>query len=718
MDVTPLLEKIKHYLPPEKIALVEAAYQFAAKAHEGQVRKSGDPYLEHPLETAIILADLQLDASTLAAALLHDVTEDCGIPLSEIESKFGHEVSRLVEGVTKLSKLSWRRTAEDKKNSQAENLRKMLIAMAEDLRVVFIKLADRLHNMRTLSALSHEKRRTIARETLDIYAPLAHRLGIWEVKWQLEDLSFRYLEPQQYRKIANLVAGRRKEREDYITETTRTLEQELEKASIKAKVLGRPKHIYSIYNKINKDATQGKDFGDIHDLFALRVLVDTIPDCYKALGVIHNLWRPMPEEFSDHIANPKDNGYQSLHTTVLSRGTTPLEVQIRTYDMHRIADYGIAAHWRYKESGKPDAHFEDKIAWLRQLTEWQGDLDSEQFLESLKTDVFIDQVFVYTPKGEIKALPKGATPLDFAYLIHTELGHRCIGTKVNGKLVPLNHELKNGDIVEIMVTKADKGPSLDWLNPDLGYVQTSHGKEKVRQWFNKQERTLNIERGRQVLEREVKRLGISLPNTEDVARLFNCETYDDVLASIGSGGITAHHLTQKILGEPEPPPIVAKVLPAEKPNILGIQVLGVGDLLTRLAACCNPLPGDDIIGFITRSQGISVHRKDCPNIASLKERERLIEVKWGQVHEVYPVNVEIEAWNRVGVLRDIAAVIAEENVNISTITTEEHGDASSVFLTLNISDISQLTHLLSRVRSVRGVISATRSSHTKAAINS
>ncbi len=538
MDVTPLLEKIKHYLPPEKVALVEAAYQFAAKAHEGQVRKSGDPYLEHPLETAIILADLQLDASTLAAALLHDVTEDCGIPLSQIEGKFGHEVSRLVEGVTKLSRLSWRRTAEDKKNSQAENLRKMLIAMAEDLRVVFIKLADRLHNMRTLSALSHEKRRTIARETLDIYAPLAHRLGIWEVKWQLEDLSFRYLEPQQYRKIANLVAGRRKEREDYITETTRTLEQELEKASIKAKVLGRPKHIYSIYNKINKYATQGKDFGDIHDLFALRVLVDTIPDCYKALGVIHNLWRPMPEEFSDHIANPKDNGYQSLHTTVLSRGTTPLEVQIRTYDMHRIADYGIAAHWRYKESGKPDAHFEDKIAWLRQLTEWQGDLDSEQFLESLKTDIFIDQVFVYTPKGEIKALPKGATPLDFAYLIHTELGHRCIGTKVNGKLVPLNHELKNGDIVEIMVTKADKGPSLDWLNPDLGYVQTSHGKEKVRQWFKKQERTLNIERGRQVLEREVKRLGISLPNTEDMARLFNCETYDDVLASLGSGGIT------------------------------------------------------------------------------------------------------------------------------------------------------------------------------------
>ncbi len=719
MDATPLIEKAKQYLPQEKLALIEAAYQFAAKAHEGQVRKSGAPYLEHPVETASILADLQLDASTLAAALLHDVTEDCKVPLSEIEAKFGPEISKLVEGVTKLSRLSWHRSAADKKNSQAENLRKMLIAMAEDLRVIFIKLADRLHNMRTLSPLSPEKRRHIARETLDIYAPLAHRLGIWEVKWQLEDLSFRYLEPQQYRQVAKLVSARRTERENYMAETTRTLEQELEKAAVKAKVFGRAKHIYSIYNKINKYAAQGKDFGDIHDLFALRILVDTVPDCYKALGVIHNLWHPLPEEFSDYIANPKDNGYQSLHTTVLLRGTTPLEVQIRTYEMHRIADYGVAAHWRYKESGKPDIQFEDKIAWLRQLIEWQSELDSEQFLESLKTDVFSDQVFAYTPKGEIKALPRGATPLDFAYRIHTELGHRCIGTKVNGKLVPLNHELKNGDIIEIMVTKADRGPSLDWLNPDLGYVKTSHAKEKIRQWFKKQERTLNIERGRQLLEREVKRLGIILPNTDDIARLMNYETYDDFLAAIGSGGVTAHQLVLKLTEEPEEPPLpVAKVLPSEKPNILGIQVLGVGDLLTRLGVCCNPLPGDDIIGFITRSQGITVHRKDCPNIINLKEKERLIEVKWGKVHEVYPVNIEIETWNRVGVLRDIAAVIAEENINISTINVEEHGDTSFMFFVLDINNMIQLNHILSKIRSVRGVINAARSSRTKAAINS
>jgi guanosine-3',5'-bis(diphosphate) 3'-pyrophosphohydrolase len=718
MDANLLFEKARQYLPPEKIALVEEAYKFASKAHEGQKRKSGDPYLEHPLETAMTLADLQLDASTLAAALLHDVTEDCGIPLSQIENKFGPEVRRLVEGTTKLSKLNLQSTVTDRENSQAENLRKMLIAMAEDLRVVFIKLADRLHNMRTLAPLSTERRNSISRETLEIYAPLAHRLGIWEVKWQLEDLAFRYLEPDEYHQIARLVAARRTEREDFIADTTKKLEQELAKVNIKAKVFGRPKHIYSIYNKIHKYAGQGKDFGDIHDLFALRVLVDTIPDCYKALGVIHNLWHPIPEEFNDYIANAKTNGYQSLHTTVLSKGTTPLEIQIRTYEMHRIADYGIAAHWRYKETGKADEHFEDKISWLRQLIEGQGELDSEQFMESLKTDIFTDQVFVYSPKGEIKALPRGATPLDFAYRIHTTLGHRCIGTKVNGKLVHLNHELKNGDIVEIMVTKADRGPSLDWLNPDMGYVKTSHARGKIRQWFKKQERALNIERGQQLLDREVRKSGISLPNNEEVAQLFSCESHDDFLASIGSGVINAHQLTLKLAGEPEPPPVIARVLPSEKPNILGIQVLGVGDLLTRLGACCNPLPGDDIIGFITRSQGITVHRNDCPNIVNLKEKERLIGVQWGQVHEVYPVNIEIDAWNRVGVLRDITAVIAEENINISSVKIEERGDTSLMSFILDVGDMAQLNRLLSKVRSVRGVISAIRSSQSRAAINS
>jgi len=718
MDISSLITRIKQYLPPEKVALVEAAYKFALDAHQGQVRKSGDPYSDHPLQTAITLADLQLDAATLTAALLHDVPEDCGVPLTKIEAEFGSEVSKLVDGTTKLSRLSWRRGEASKRESQAQNLRKMLIAIAEDLRVVFIKLADRLHNMYTLGALSTEKRRSIAQETLEIYAPLAHRLGIWQLKWQLEDLAFRYLEPRQYHKIARLVATRRAEREAFIAEITRMLRQELDKVSIKAETAGRPKHIYSIYNKINRYMAQGRDFDDIHDLLAVRVLVDTVPDCYKALGVIHNLWHPLTEEFNDFIANPRDNEYQSLHTTVLCQGTTPLEIQIRTYDMHRIADYGVAAHWRYKESAKQDTHFEDKIAWLRQLIEWQSELGSEEFLESLKTDVFIDQVFVYTPQGEIKALPKGATPLDFAYQIHTELGHRCIGTKVNGRLVPLNYQLKNSDIMEIMTTKANRGPSLDWLNPDLGFVKTSHAREKIRQWFKKQERAQNIERGKETLDRELKRLGISLGNSEETARLFNYESFNDFLAALGYGGITPHQLALKLAGEPESPPVTARTRPTEKTTTAAIQVLGVGDLLTRLAVCCHPLPGDNITGYITRSQGITVHRRDCVNVRKVQEKERLIGVSWGEVQELYPINVQIDAWDRVGLLRDITTVVAEAKVNIASISTMYQNDVMSVFATLEIANMPQLTQVLSRIQGVRAVISATRAQQAKASLSS
>ena len=719
MDGTPLIKKAREYLPPEKVALVEAAYEFALKAHEGQVRKSGDPYLEHPLQTAMVLAELQLDATTLAAALLHDVTEDAGVPLTRIESKFGREVAKLVDGTTKLSKLSWRANAVQKRETQAQNLRKMLIAMAEDLRVVFIKLSDRLHNMHTLEALPAEKQRSIAQETLEIYAPLAHRLGIWQIKWQLEDLAFRYLEPKQYHKIAKLVATRRGERENFIAEVTAMLKKELDKTGIKAEVAGRPKHIYSIYDKMERYAEQGRDFDQIHDLLAVRVLVDTVTDCYQALGVVHNLWHPMPEEFSDFIANPKETGYQSLHTTVLCKGTTPLEIQIRTYEMHRVSDYGVAAHWRYKEGAKQDQHFEDKIAWLRQLIEWQTELGSEEFLESLKTDVFIDQVFVFTPQGEIKELPIGATPLDFAYRIHTELGHRCIGAKVNGRLVSLSYELKNGDVVEIMTTKANKGPSLDWLNPDLGFVKTSHAREKVRQWFKKQEHTQNIERGRQILEREVKRLGITLPNNEETTKLFDCETYEDFLAAIGYGGITPHQIALKLAAEAEleEPPVVAKAQPVAKPTGATIEVLGVGDLLTYLANCCHPLPGDQIIGYITRSHGITVHRKDCVNVLNVEEKERLIEVNWGKVHEIYPASIQVDAWDRVGVLRDITTVVAEAKVNIASITTTCQNDVTSVFATLEISSMAQLTQLLSRLQGARGVISVRRTSQAKAGIS-
>jgi guanosine-3',5'-bis(diphosphate) 3'-pyrophosphohydrolase len=709
-----LLEKAKEYLPPDKLDLVKSAYEFASRAHEGQVRKTGEPFLEHPVQTAMILAGLQLDATTLAAALLHDVLEDCGVSLSEVETKFGPEVSRLVDGTTKLGRLSWKGDGDSRQESQVQNLRKMLLAMAQDLRVVFIKLADRLHNMRTLGVLSPEKRRQIAQETLEVYAPLAHRLGIWQLKWQLEDLSFRYLEPREYHKIARLVAVRRTQRESFINEVLQILKQELEKADVKADVFGRPKHIYSIYEKMKRYATQGRDFNDIHDLFAVRILVDTVPDCYKALGVVHNLWHPIPEEFNDFIANPKDNGYQSLHTTVMCQGTTPLEIQIRTYEMHRTADFGVAAHWRYKEGSKEEGSFEEKIAWLRQLIEWQSELSSEEFMESLKTELLLDQVFVFTPKGEIKALPKGATPLDFAYRIHTELGHRCIGAKVNGKLVPLDYELKNGEIVEIMTTKADRGPSLDWLNPDLGFVKTPHAREKIRQWFKKQERTQNIERGRQILERELKRLGITIANLEETARLFDYEDVDDFLAAIGYGGITPHQLALKLVAEPEIVPPVTKAPGGKAAAAGGIQVLGVGDLLSHLANCCHPVPGDAIIGYITRSRGVSVHRKDCINIQNVEDKRRLIEVSWGKVQQVYPVDIQIDAWDRVGLLRDITTIVADAKVNIAGISTVYHDDVISVFATLEIANMAELTHLLSRIQGVRGVISAARANNARA----
>src|SRR4030065_2165163 len=542
MEGNKLIELASTYLPEDKIALVKEAYEFAAKAHQGQVRKTGEPYLEHPLNVAMILAALPLDAETLAPALLHEFPEDCGVSLDEIGAKFGLPVVKLVDGVTKLDKLASRaRAGEAKSKAQAENLRKMLLATAEDLRVVLIKLADRLHNMRTLGVLPAEKRRTIAQETLEIYAPLAHRLGMREAKWQLEDLAFRYLKPRVYHQIARLVAGKRVEREGFVNEVSEMLSQELDKAGIKAKVYGRPKHIYSIYQKMSKYNAQGKKFGDIHDLFALRLLVDSVSDCYKALGVTHNLWHPIPEEFDDFVANPKDNGYQALHTTVMCQGTTPLEIQIRTHDMHRVNEYGVAAHWLYKE-GKAGEKFKDEIAWLRELRDWREELDSEEFLESVKNDVLVDRVFVYTPKGEIKELPRGSTPLDFAFRIHTNLGYRCIGAKVNGRLEPLHYSLKNGDAVEIMASKVDKGPSLDWLNSQPGYIKTSHSRSKIRQWFAKQERSQSIETGKQIWDKEVRKLSVGLPAVDAVARLRNYDSADDLFAALGSGSINSSQI--------------------------------------------------------------------------------------------------------------------------------------------------------------------------------
>jgi len=710
MSFSELMAKVEGYLPPERVAIVKSAYHFAEKAHEGEVRKSGEPYINHPLQVALILVELQLDASSLAAALLHDVPENCGIPISEIEAEFGSEVAKLVDGATKLNKLSLQLPKEAVTGeAQADNLRKMLVAMAEDLRVVFIKLADRLHNMRTLDVLLPERQRSVAKETLEIYTPLAHRLGIWELKWQLEDLSFRYVEPERYYQIVNLIAAQRAQRESFITQVTQILSRELGKVGLRAEMSGRPKHIYSIHQKMERYSALGKDFDDIHDLQALRVLVDTMPDCYSALGVIHSLWRPLPGEFDDFIANPKPNGYQSLHTVVIYQGRVPLEVQIRTHDMHHIAGYGVAAHWYYKEGEKRDTHFEERIGWLRQLIEWHRELSgAEEFLESVKTDIFIDQVFVFTPKGEIKDLPQGSTPLDFAYRVHTELGHRCTGAKVNGRLVPFSYQLKNGDIVEIMSVKRGRGPSRDWLSPNRGYIKTAHAKEKVRPWFKKQERTANIEGGRELLEKKMRHLGIKLSEREELAKLFKYDNLDDFLEAIGYGGITTHQVALKLAAQQEKPRVVAEVTPPKQPAS-AIEVLGVRDMLTQLAQCCHPLPGDKIIGYVTRSRGVTVHRQDCYNVIREDEKERLIKVEWGQADLLYPVHIQVEAWDRVGLTRDITTVIAEEKVNIATMNLTNHDDhTTTLHFTLETKGLAQLSRLLVRVEGVRGVISVTR----------
>lgn len=714
--VNKLLQKASAYLPPEKLSLVEEAYKFAEKAHEGQLRESGEPYLEHPLHVAITLTDLQMDASTLAASLMHDVCEDCGISLTEIENKFGAEVAKLVDGVTKLSQLSLhlpegvsRKSSAADSQQQAESLRKMLVAMAEDLRVVFIKLADRLHNMRTLSALPAEKQRHIARETMDIYAPLAHRLGIWELKWELEDLAFRYLEPRRYAQLAKLVAGKREEREEFIGRVIGVIKKEFERMGFTAEITGRPKHLYSIHQKIHKYSAQGKQFNDIYDLFALRVLVDTVQDCYNAVGIVHSMWHPVPGAFDDYIANPKPNGYQSLHTVVMAFGTTPLEIQIRTRDMHYTDEYGIAAHWRYKEGKKEDSPYEERIGWLRQLIDWHRELaGTEEFLESVKTDIFIDQVFVFTPKGEVKDLPKGATPLDFAYRIHTELGHRCIGAKVNNRLVSLNTQLNNGDVVEIITTKRDKGPSRDWMNSHLGYVRTSHALEKIRQWFKRQEREDNIEQGRILLDKELKQLGLKYTDRESIAKYFKYTNVDDFLAAIGYGGINVESIALKLASQQEQPRVIPEIAPLKQVKS-EVQVLGVGELLTNLAQCCNPVPGDDIVGYVTRSRGITIHRRDCFNVINEDEKERLIEVEWGQTEAQYPVSIQVDAWDRVGLVRDVSTVIAEEKVNILSMTVTEHNDrTTTIILTVETKGLAHLSRILARIGGVRGVLNMNR----------
>ena len=712
-----LIERVSLYLPEDKAALISEAYAFADQCHRGQMRMSGEPYIAHPLEAALFLAELNLDTSTIIAALLHDVMEDCGVTFQEIESRFGNEVAKLVDGVTKLTRMDYRLpgsgtdgadSADDVDHLYYESLRKMLVAMAEDIRVVLIKLADRLHNMRTLDALPPEKRRRIAQETLDIYSPLAHRLGIWEIKWRLDDLAFRHLDEVQYREISEMLATRREQREQYVDQVCVRLLEELQRFNLAGEVSGRPKSIYSIYQKIQKYADQGKELSDIYDLYALRVLVESPEDCYKALGITHQIWSPIPGQFDDYIANPKENMYQALHTTVKCQGGNPLEVQIKTHEMHQVAEYGVATHWRYKEGSAGDQHFEEKMTWLRQLLDWQREAaGTDDFIESVRQDIFHDQVFVYTPKGAIIELTAGSTPIDFAYKIHTELGHGCIGGKVNGRLVSLDTVLQNGDTVEIMTSRSNRGPSPDWLNPSLGYVKSASARQSVRQWFRRQARGSNINRGKEILRKELRRLNLQFKEAE-MLTLVKFDNMDDFLASLGSGGITeaqvAYRLSQSHQ-EPEPP---KPQLPLSSPSS-GITVLGVGDLLTRIARCCNPIPGDSILGFVTRARGVTVHKKECPSLTNEDEPERIIQVAWGEMRQLYPVRVKIEAYDRVGLLRDVTLRVSEERVNIASVVTQEKPDGTvTMELTLHTTGLDQLGKLFDKLESVKGVRSAVR----------
>jgi GTP pyrophosphokinase len=709
-----LLDRASEYLPQDKIALIADASRFAEKAHAGQSRLSGEPFFEHPLQTALYLADLKLDSSALAAALLHDVIEDCDVPSDELARLFGDEVAGLVDGVTRLTRTELMAEERDPELStrsgdddvRAASLRKMLMSMAEDIRVVLIKLADRLHNMKTLAALPEHRRIAIAQETLDIYAPLAHRLGIWEMKWLLEDLAFQHINPEAYRDISRLLNSKRTEREAYVQRVIGLLRAELDAAKIEVEVTGRPKHIYSIYKKIRDYASQNKQVGEIYDLFALRVLVKDVPDCYAALGVVHSTWRPLPGQFDDYIANSKDNLYQSLHTAVLCEDASPVEVQIRTHEMHRLAEYGVAAHWLYKEGQASDVRFEEKMTWLRQLLEWQREVSgAQEYVEAFKTDVFNNQVFVYTPKGDLKELPAGATPLDFAYRIHTDVGHRCIGSKVNGKLVALQYKLNNGDTVEILTSKTVRGPSLDWMNPNLDYVKTASAREKIRQWFNRQTRTENVRQGRDIFHKELRRLDTDLDDLE-LARLMKFDTTEEFLAALGSGSLTTTQVVKGLASqEVKPQENRTAGLPTIGPGS-GIEVLGVGDLLTRMARCCSPVRGEEITGYITRSRGVTVHRASCPNVVS--EVERMVQVSWGKTRTLYPVRIRIEAWDRVGLLRDITSLMSDERVNIASCVSEEYDDVSVISLTVYILGIDQLSLLFSRLEGIEGVMQVAR----------
>ena len=744
MNINDLLAKLTNSYSQVDRELIKRAFRVADNAHRNQKRASGEPYINHCLAVASILADMHVPPQIIAVGLLHDTVEDTEITLDDLQRDFGDEIAKLVDAVTKLTTLPRvsrsdqfaetqeeqnRRISDERRglpNDDAraeilkrsrkydlasETLRKTFLAMAEDPRVVLIKLADRLHNMRTLHYMPENKQKRIAQETMDIFAPLANRLGIWQIKWELEDLSFRYLNPNKYKEIAEKLAIRRTDREKQLEKITQRLMVVMNQAGLEAEISGRPKHIHSIYKKmVNKGVT----FDMVHDIRGVRIIVPDKATCYATLGVIHSNWRPIPGEFDDYIASPKENFYQSIHTAVVYDDGKTLEVQIRTPEMHRNAELGIAAHWIYKEGSQyKDPQFEKRVVYLRQLMEWRQDVDdTQEFLAGMKTDVFGDRVYAFTPRGDIIDLPSGATPIDFAYHVHTEVGHRCRGAKVNGRLVSMDHKLKTGDQVEILTAKRG-GPSRDWLNPNLSLVNTQRARAKIKRWFKKQAREDNVVQGKTLLERELKHLGITNLNQEEMARLFEFKSYDDMAEAIGCGDLSLAKVVKELVLEEEHdeeidfPPIIDHHALPQSAN--AISVLGLKGLLTHMARCCSPTPGDEIIGYITRGRGATIHRADCPNILRIKDKERLVKVSWGMPTNTFPVPVRIKAYDRDGLIKDVSTLIADENINMTKIRVDVNKNNMAVFdIIIEVRNVSQLSKILDRLESLSNVFEARR----------
>ncbi len=714
--VIQLENKIKQAYGEENAEKIRKAYAYAKKSHSQQKRSSGDPFIIHPVEVAIILMELGLDVDTIAAGLLHDVIEDTGATLQELENEFGAEVAKLVDGVTKLSRIEYK----TKEEQQVENLRKMLLAMAKDIRVIIIKLADRLHNLRTLEYVDEEKQREKAYETLEIYAPLAHRLGIFRIKWELEDTSLRYIDPKGYYDLVAKVATKRKEREAYLQDVIETLNEKLQQMHIESEIEGRPKHFYSIYRKMYM---QHREFEQIYDLLAIRVIVNSVKDCYGVLGIIHTLWKPIPGRFKDYIAVPKPNMYQSLHTTVIDSRGELFEIQIRTWDMHRTAEYGIAAHWKYKEGRKVSTDLDDKLSWLRQLLEWQNETkDAREFMETLKIDLFTDEVFVFTPKGDVIDLPKGSIPLDFAYKIHTEIGNKCVGAKINGKLVTLDYKLQTGDIVEILTSSGSHGPSRDWLK----IVKTSQAKSKIKQWFKKEKREENIVKGKEMFEREAKRQGYTpsqlLKNEwlEPILNKYGFNSLDDIYSAIGYGGITTNQILLRLIGEykklqkiesTESTTKQVKDVKTRKYHGKGVQVKGIDNILVRIAKCCNPVPGDAIVGYITRGRGVSIHRDDCINLKDISsEKHRFIEVIWtDEPKTAYNAEIQIIARDRHLILADITSTIANMNITVTAVNARTNKNRLAyVNLNFETRDTQQLEKVMKQLKKLPDILDVHR----------